>query len=153
MIEQNSKYTLAAKSFFDVNALDPPESSIPPIAPFVGDQQLADNSDCSVCLGLGDEVSAFGGIAQERVNAVVDALDIEATLFGFQRHAGVEIGNDGCISQFSFANFRFDGEMVERGQGQGKIIDGKIMQRVADFPRWTRTSRCNFRLMACWICT
>jgi hypothetical protein len=37
VVVQSSKNALATKFFFDVNALNPPEIPIPPIAPFVGD--------------------------------------------------------------------------------------------------------------------
>ena len=97
VIEKGAKDALAAKAFGDVDALNPPEVAIAPIAPFVSDEQLADDDAFAVCLGFGNKVGAFCGIAQKRENAVADGIDFELALFGFQGHARVEIGDDGSV--------------------------------------------------------
>jgi len=51
-------------------------------------------------------------ITQKRMNALADAFDVEAALFGFQGHARVEIRDDGGVGKFGFANVRFDGVML-----------------------------------------
>ena len=122
VIEQCPKNALTTKCLDNVDTLNPPEIAIPPVTPFVGDEELAGDRGCSVCLGFGDEVSAFRGIAEKGMNALTDALDIEAALFGFQSHARVEIGDDGGVGEFCFANLRFDGCMVGALERQSILL-------------------------------
>jgi Smr domain len=83
---------------------------------------LACDRGRSICFGFGDEVSTFCGIAQKRVDALMDAFDIEAALLGFQGHARVEVGDDGGVGEFSFANFRFNGCMVGTAERQSILL-------------------------------
>src|SRR5271154_6963100 len=56
-----------------VNTLQPPIVAVAPIAPFMGDEQLANN----VAADNGNEVSPFGGVAQQGFDAGPDAGQFE----------------------------------------------------------------------------
>jgi hypothetical protein len=56
------------------------------------------------------------------MDPLADVVNIEAALFGFQGHARVEIGDDGCVGEFSFANFRFDKGMVGTSERQSILL-------------------------------
>ena len=79
--------------------MDPPKVAVAPIAPFVSDQELADD----IFADLGDEISPFGRIADERFDAGTDASGIQFDLLGFVREARVEIGDRFNIPQSSFS--------------------------------------------------
>jgi len=106
--KERAKNAIAPESFDHIYTLDPPKSSIPPIAPFARDQQLPRNRSSADGACFGHEIATFGGIAQERSHTRFDALGVEPAFFGFPGHARVELGNDGGIGQFGLSNFYFD---------------------------------------------
>src|ERR1051326_1955011 len=108
MIEQYSKNPLSAKFFRHVHTLNPPEVSIAPIAPLASDKQLADNSRGRTVLDFRHKIRALRRVAQKSLHTEANTFDIQVALFGFQRHPRVEVSNDGCVGELSFANCRFD---------------------------------------------
>ena len=61
MIVQRAKYAATSYGRFDVNALDPPELAVAPVAPFVRDHELADRTARVV---FGDEIAAMPGFSR-----------------------------------------------------------------------------------------
>src|SRR5437773_8206192 len=130
VIEQRAKNSSAPELLGDIDALDPPEIPIPPIAPLVGDQQLSRHGDGSVLLALGQKVGAFSRMAQQRGDSLPHTFRVQAPVLRFPGHPRVEPGHDSGIRQFSFSNFDLDG---------------------LRYRAWM--IRFNCQLMACSICT
>src|SRR5438874_2628987 len=60
-----AKDAMAPRCGSDVDALNPPEGAVAPVAPLERDAKLADHTP----IGLGDEIAALGMIAQHRGDA------------------------------------------------------------------------------------
>lgn len=110
MFEQGAKNPLAAEFFHDIDALNPPEIPVAPIAPFVSDQQLAGSHPVT----FGNEVNALGRILQQRHHARCHARRLEPQLLGFQRQTHIAIGDERGVGDFCLADLRFDGAMLTR---------------------------------------
>src|SRR6185503_15133813 len=74
----------------DIDALNPPEESIAPVAPLEGDHQLTDN----FASGLGDPVGSFVPVGEHCIHAGPEARWIELQVLGFQGEPRVEPGDD-----------------------------------------------------------
>ena len=73
---------LAAKVRQNVDALYPPKPAVPPVAPFVGDHQAADDR----VFAFGDGVKSLFLIAKDSLDAAADSVGIESFAFGLERH-------------------------------------------------------------------
>ena len=104
VLEQRAKNSLPAKIFFHVNALNPPEISIPPIAPFTSDEQLAGD----LAVEFGKEISSFCRIIQQCRDACAHARRFESSAFSFLRDASVEIRDDGGVGWPGLSDFDLD---------------------------------------------
>lgn len=87
--KQSAEDALAAAFAFDIDTLEPPDVSVSPIAPFVGDHHLAGDG----AIHLGHKVPPFGGVAQERDYPRANACRVKAQLFRFQRQPAIELGD------------------------------------------------------------
>ena len=89
------------------DALDPPEPAVAPVAPFSGDQHLADHS----LPAFGHVVNAAGRIRQQVGDAGANRFRIELPLLGLHRHRniiggdGISIGRDG-LTNIDYAHER-----------------------------------------------
>jgi len=105
MAIERSKYSIATKLFRDINALDPPKIPVPPITPFVRDEQLA----CDFTIYLRDIVRASRGVAQESGHSGEYAIRIQTPFLGFPSDPGIEIGDNRGIAWCSSSDDGIDG--------------------------------------------
>src|SRR5207247_5533671 len=90
VIEERPENSITPKFLGHINALNPPEIPIPPIAPFISDEQLAGYHQRSVSFGLGHKVNALSRVAQQCSHSGSDTLRLQSALFGFPGHARSE---------------------------------------------------------------
>ncbi len=76
--------------FGNIDALDPPEHTVAPIAPFIRDKELT--YDCTIDLGY-EVLPAFGRLEQ-CCNAGSDPVLVQMSVFRFARKSTVKFRND-----------------------------------------------------------
>jgi hypothetical protein len=81
VLEKSAKDPRATELRSHIDALQPPEIPISPIAPFVSDHKLADH----FARGFGDKVEAFGRVLEQGGNAGLDAARLQAQILGLDR--------------------------------------------------------------------
>src|SRR5204863_1815191 len=84
----------------DVDALNPPEVAVSPIAPFMGNHQLASYPP----IELGNEVDGLSRIGDRRAHATFEFWAIQREMFSFLGQSRVEIGDAGRIRKLCGAN-------------------------------------------------
>src|SRR2546423_1504627 len=70
----------------DVDALDPPDPAVAPVAPLGGDHQLPDEG----AVLLGDEIEPLAGVGQDGGDAGGDGVGVERQALALQGQAAVE---------------------------------------------------------------
>src|SRR3989442_10681757 len=85
----------------DIDALDPPEVAVSPVAPFLGDHQRADHPAAQ----LGHAVEAGVGPPQKCAHAGADHPRQQQLLLGLERHRAVEGDERRRIARLRTANF------------------------------------------------
>ena len=73
MVEKGSKHTALSKLMFDVDTLEPPNLTVAPVAPFVGDHDLAGDGTVDLC----QVIESFGRITEQSNDARVNAVGFE----------------------------------------------------------------------------
>jgi hypothetical protein len=104
MTEQGAEHAAAAAVLADEHALDPPEISVAPIAPFVGDEQLPGEG----AVDFRHKINSFRGIAEQGVDAGSDPFGIKPPLFGLEREAEIAVRNKGGVGSFGLSDDDFD---------------------------------------------
>jgi hypothetical protein len=92
MLEQGAKDAAAARFASHIDALNPPKPAVPPIAPFCGDHDLAQDS----AVLLGKEIDRFAGIRQSRRHAGGKKTWVELLVLAFLGQPTIEL--DDCWS-------------------------------------------------------
>ncbi len=83
----------------DINTLNPPKVAIAPIAPFQGDEQLADERG----RGFGHPVNAFGRVGQDGGNARAQEGSIQFQMLRFLSEERVELRDDRRVQRCRLA--------------------------------------------------
>lgn len=121
---QGSVDTLASPCGVYVDALDPPELSVSPIAPFVGDEQLSHDyciersSLPQVC----DVKPAVLRLFEDRLSSLSQECLIERSLFSLLCHGGAECRE--CVQIIQ--GCRTDGEVI--GEDHDALRVGAVSQ-------------------------
>ena len=103
--EHRAEHAAAAAGFDHEDALDPPEISVAPIAPFVGDEQLAG----ARAIGFGDEINSLRGVAQQGVDAGGDAFGMQPPMLGLEREAQIAVREERGVGGGGMSDDDFDG--------------------------------------------
>ncbi len=110
-LEQRPENSATAKSLLYIHALYPPEISVPPIAPFVSDKQLAYYRAYAVDRAFGDEVSSLGWVVQKRRHSLRNPIEVELPMFSFKRQSHVEFGNNGDVGLAGLSDVDVDARL------------------------------------------
>ncbi len=97
---QRPIYSLLAALRFHVNALNPPEIAISPVAPFGRDHE----GPCDSTIILRDDVEAQCVIPKQCLNSGGDYFLRKFLSFRFQCHLAVEVDQDTCVGGIRAAN-------------------------------------------------
>jgi hypothetical protein len=90
MAKQRAKDALAARRRHDVDALDPPEPAVAPVAVLEGDAELADN----LAVALGEEIPPLAGVLQYGTHATLEERTVQLFPLAFMRQQAVELCDD-----------------------------------------------------------
>src|SRR5512147_2715646 len=101
MSVQRAVYTRAAIFGANVNALDPPEARVAPVAPLEREHQRARGFAAGV---FGDQVVAFGGTFEQAHDARANTLERERFVFAFLCHLLVEPREQIDVRAYSSTN-------------------------------------------------
>src|SRR6516164_3453513 len=112
MTEQRAEDALTPKFLNDIDALNPPEIAVPPITPFISDEQLPDNPAFPMAQFFSDEINSSGPVLEQLAHAGLDTLWLEFPLLSFPRHPRVKVCNHGRIGEFRFSNSHLIRAMV-----------------------------------------
>ncbi len=82
--------TEAAPGWRDIHALDPPEDSVAPITPFIGDHQLSEELAAVTLFQFCDDEEAPRGGFDQGDGAAMQTVEIEAAAFCFKSHGCAE---------------------------------------------------------------
>ena len=104
VLEQRAKNPLAAKWFQHIDALNPPEISIAPVAPLARDQKLAGELAVSFC----HEINSLARIVQQRLNPRRHRGRGKPALLGLPRQPPVAVHDERRVGRAGLADLRFD---------------------------------------------
>ena len=76
-----------------IHALDPPQHSIAPVAPFVGDHELADRGIVDFC----EPVSSLGWVFEECLDTGADDFGVQFDILGLACQALIEVSDNARI--------------------------------------------------------
>ncbi len=99
MVEELLEDTATASFRDHINALDPPDIAVAPIAPLVGDEQGAEDAIAFKC----DVIAAMLRLLENGEDTRSALQRIEAQLLRLPRHGELKIGDGGGVRQDRFA--------------------------------------------------
>ena len=99
-VKQSQEDAAPPKVRPDEDALQPPKIAIAPIAPFVGNHQLPHDLRAR----LGHKISAFGGVAQNRVHARLNRRGLQNEILGLPGQFDIKPRQDVHVSRNSFSD-------------------------------------------------
>ena len=118
MLKERPEDARAAMGFGNVDALNPPNVSVAPVAPLVGDQELPGEG----AVDFGNVIDAPGGMIQQRRNTGQDAGRLKLEGLGFHGQAPVEIGDDLRVRGDGFSDLRFHRAEIKSNRTQIKAF-------------------------------
>ncbi len=120
MLKERPKNSAAAKLLHDIDALNPPEISIAPVAPFVGEQQLADG----FAAAFRDEINSFRGVTEQGAHAERHPRRVECQQLGFPGKAYVAVRDELRVGKRGWSDDYFDGAMLMSGPIESMLSPG-----------------------------
>src|SRR3954447_23135655 len=104
MLIEGSEDALAAEIGVDINALQPPDPSVAPVAPLAGHRGLAHETALLGAPRFGHPVAETIRIGQGAGNAPIEYGRIEHLALGLYRQTAVELGNHVAIRRDGISN-------------------------------------------------